>query len=321
MEQIKPKQVALMPVTSSESGQKLIQCLQRRLNLPLNLLHRLVRTGQIRVNGKRCKPFGRIWENDLIRFPLSLRPGDPADFFPLNISDMVDHDIKKRLTECGLKFLGKNGDIWALDKKSGVPTQPGSKHTESISEKLRTCFAEFAFKPVPAHRLDRDTTGVLLIGASFAALQKLNDDFAKGNIQKEYFALVNGIWPWKKPKLLRHYLYKEGQPGKEKMIVSSSLNARADVAECLVQPLKIIENQTLLHARLLTGRTHQLRVQFSYMGHPIVGDGKYGKPAKGDMHLHAFRIILPNGYEFLSYPDWPILTNAFHFPEPLKINN
>ena len=288
------------PVASAESGQKLLRFLQRRLDYPPSLLHRWIRTGQIRVNGKRCKPFLRIEAGDIVRVPPFALGGNSFGS-SVDPPGLADAELEERLKARGLTLIKRIGDIWALRKAPGMAVQPGGA-PGSVAERLAACFEGSAFKPAPAHRLDFHTGGVLLAGGSFEALKYLSEKFASGQIHKEYLAIVDGAWPWQDSRPLLNHLRLNAASGL--MEVCEKADPGALEARCIACPIARVGERTLLQAALLTGRKHQLRIQFAHAGHPISGDNKYGGAARPSLFLHSFRIILPDGNEILSLPDW-----------------
>jgi len=161
-----------------------------------------------------------------------------------------------------------------------------------------------AFPITPVHRLDRDTSGVLLCARTFQALTEAQALFREHTrLGKEYLAWSEGRWPFEGEKVLRHYLAKRLVGGREKMTASEN---PADGREAVLAARAVAFNgrATLLLIRIFTGRTHQNRVQLAAAGHPIVNDGKYGRPGKGRMYLHCFRLFLPDGAVFAAKPLW-----------------
>ncbi|MBD5626780.1 MAG: RluA family pseudouridine synthase [Desulfovibrio sp.] len=316
------------PVGRAESGQKLLQFLQRRLNLPPALLHRWIRTGQVRLNGRRAKPFARVNEGDLVRLPpfagaLAAQAGAPltdgrAAEPPQGATATADAPPLPPL-------VGTFGDIWAFHKPAGLPTHPGTGHEDSLGTRLAAHAPGAAFPPTPAHRLDKDTSGILLVAATHAALRDLQQAFRERRMAKEYVAWVAGKWPFAEPRLLRAHVHKEGAPGAERMRVCEPGREPPDAREalCVVWPLVTGEAASLLQIRLITGRTHQIRVQLAALGHPVLGDGKYGRGRRDGcpaMCLHALRVILPDGRALECLPDWapPYALDALPEPMPME---
>lgn len=306
------------PVSEKESGQKLLRLLERRLGLPEALLHRWIRTGQIRLNGKRCKPFDRVGTGDILRLPpfAGAMAAEVSDAKDGQGNDYGEKDAFCR--EASLPFLESWHGILAIYKPAGLPVQPGTGHEDSVSARLAS--QNNFFNPAPAHRLDRDTSGVLLAGESYEALRYLQDSFREGKIHKEYLAWVHGRWDWS-DVLLKHYLRREKSEGKTKTRVYPQPVPYSREALSLVHCLTATDERSLLQIRLLTGRTHQIRAQLAYCGHPVVGDVKYGLSGPFSfLYLHAMRIILPDGHEFSCMPDWNGSFAIFQLPPPLPDN-
>uniref|UniRef100_B8DML1 Pseudouridine synthase n=1 Tax=Nitratidesulfovibrio vulgaris (strain DSM 19637 / Miyazaki F) TaxID=883 RepID=B8DML1_NITV9 len=375
-------------VTAAEAGQKLVQYLQRRCGAPQSAIQRWVRTGQVRINGGRCKPFDRVAEGDVVRVPpfaLAGGEGDPVvgggapdagqgatraasanagggkergsaprparGPYPLDPEPgegaacgtaAAGSTAAPGPRACGtrpefqaspLSVAGRAEGLLVLLKPAGLAVQPGTGHDDCVTARLAAQYAGADFLPTPAHRLDRDTSGLLLVATSYARLRALSDAFAaREGLVKEYLAWVAGRWPHEGARTLHDRLEKQGAPGRQKVRrvggegsvpraasgneavrVESGTDAAhaaagADAgrhAACTVTPLRRGDGASLLLVRLHTGRTHQIRVQLAERGHPIMGDRKYGGPACGQgMLLHAVRLTLPDGERFTALPDW-----------------
>lgn len=324
MENEKNRQALL--VSRAEAGQKLLNFLQRRVNAPTGELHRWIRTGQVRVNGGRAKAFDRVEEGALVRVPPF------ADFLPAGGAlheNKAEHphagkakSPEKKSVQHGsskLKIVYENDEILVISKPAGLPVQGGTGHSDSIASRLATERADADFVPAPVHRLDKDTTGLLVAGKTYAAVRLLTDALAgRGGEapRKEYLAWVEGHWPFSAddgPQELHDFLAKDQKAQRMKTVNGSKEEGQE--ARCIVTALetrRIQEDRqereyTLLLVRLLTGRTHQIRVQLASRGHAIVGDPWYGKKEAG-LKLHAFRlsIPLPDGsrHELELLPPW-----------------
>ena len=283
-----------LTVSGEEAGLKVIGLLERHFGLPKSLLHRWIRTGQVRVNGGRVQPFARVEEGDTVRVP----PFAEAMAGEAGETKAAVQDLPE------LPIIGEKDGLVAVFKPAGLPTQPGTGHEDSASERLRAMSGDSAFPITPAHRLDRDTSGVLLCGRTFQALTRAQELFRDHDgLGKEYLAWVEGHWPYRGEHVLRHYLSKRLVGGHEKMTASEN---PADGREAVLAARALAFNggATLLLVRIFTGRTHQIRVQLAAAGYPIVNDGKYGRPGGGTMYLHCFRLFLPDGTVFSAAPSW-----------------
>ncbi len=267
----------------------MIRFLQRRLGLPASLLHRWLRTGQIRLNGRRCKPFDLVAEGDMARLPpfaASLRASGALPEPPGQDSGLP-------------RLLAATDGIWAFAKPAGLATQPGTGAGESVSAMLARYYAGYYFKPAPAHRLDKETSGILLVGASAKAMRELQAWFREGRAHKEYLAWTVGAWPFSGEKILRHYV-----GGLDRIEARDMPFANGREALCAVRPIETSREKSLLQIRLITGRKRQIRAQLTACGFPVIGDSRYGSGKDLELKLHAFRIILPNGLEFTCNPPW-----------------
>ncbi len=334
-------------VQETESGQKLLQFLQRRLNLPPTLLHRWVRTGQVRINGSRCKPFARVQTGDIVRLPpfaFKMAEESASETAPQPLTDTA-LDTQPVDSPPLPPMIGTDGYLWAFNKPAGLPTHPGTGHDDSLSSRLAAYFASAPFKPTPVHRLDKETSGVLLVAASYEALAKAQDAIRDGTLAKEYVVWVQGRWPFAETQLLRHFLRKDAAQGYEKVRPAAPGEADSREALCMVRPLRVEQAQSLLLVHLLTGRTHQIRVQLAAVGYPVIGDTKYGQAAPTRRHvprgayalpaparmgtteksapepenlmLHALRVTMPCGHVFSCLPPWSGAHALEQMPEPV----
>ncbi len=277
-------EVRHLEVSAAEAGQKLLQFLERRLHrgVPRAALLRCIRTGQVRVDGGRRKPFDRLEAGQIVRVP----PLDPGE-------------ARAPLAVAGeLRVLFENEEVIAVAKPAGLAAHPGTGHGDSVDSRLKARFADASFAPALVHRLDRDTSGLLLAAKTHAALRRLTTDFREGRTRKTYLAWVRGTWPEDGETLLEDRLEKRGGPGRERVRTGGGKIALARVA-----PLLVGQEESLLAVRLLTGRTHQIRVQLAARGHAVLGDAKYGTPDPGGLHLHSLALDVP-GLALNCPPPW-----------------
>lgn len=277
---------ALM-VSRAEAGQKLLNFLQRRVEAATGELHKWIRSGQVRLNGGRVKAFDRVVEGDAVRVP---------PFAALKAADSPRAASPPRTTEkeVFLPVIHEDADILVLDKPAGLPAQGGTGHADSVAARLAARFRGADFVPAPAHRLDKDTSGLLVAGKTYAALRRLTDALA-GRAgtppRKEYLAWIWGRWPEERERELRDRMDKNEAARRMETKTEEGKDALS-----IVRPLEIraIRGRaaTLMLVRLFTGRTHQIRVQFASRGFPLAGDSIYGEPDGESLKLHAFRLTL-----------------------------
>jgi len=256
-------------VTKAEAGQKLLQFLERRLtgDVPRSAIQRWIRKGQVRVDKGRKKPFDRIESGQMVRIP-PYEPGETTTF----------------VSSGKLIMAYEDDGILAIAKPAGLPAHGGDKVEDSVIARLNAIYPDPEFMPTLAHRLDKDTSGLLLAAKSYEKLRELNDLFASGEVGKVYLAWVKGYWKEPGVTLLHDRIEKHGKPGKQKVRTGSGKTALAKV-----MGLESNRRYSLVAIRLLTGRTHQIRVQMEARNHPIIGDRKYGKGnERGAMRLHCY---------------------------------
>ena len=306
-----------LTVSEAEAGQKLLAYLKRRLGqaLPEALLHRIIRSGQVRLNGKRAQAFTRLESGDEVRIP-PLRLDSPP-LAAANIAE-AEHDpaaiaLSGQADACPapphtpppasppcLCIVAETPEYLLLNKPAGLPSQPGSKHQDSLSARLAAAYAAAPFAPTLAHRLDKATSGLLLAAKTYRALRAAQEALREHSLAKDYLAWVEGAWPECATVTLHDLLAKQLCDGREKVVAGEGKEAL-----CLARPILMQGKNSLLLVRLLTGRTHQIRVQLASRGHPIAGDVKYGgQPTAEGMLLHAWRLILPDGQIFAAPPPW-----------------
>ena len=306
-----------LAVTAAEAGQKLLQFLARRVDAPHGELHRWIRTGQVRINGRRVKAFDRVHEGDCVRVP------------PFAAGRQVEERTASGEDTSGLSpaqaagavtIVAETNDLLVINKPAGLPTHPGTGHADSLATRLAAARPDAPFRPTPAHRLDKDTSGLLLAAKSYAALRGLCEAFAARNgVVKEYLAWVAGQCPWDTPRMLEDRLRKSadedrrtcGRKSYERMHVVPAQDETTDGSGAPCRSARLtasgvarIDGASLLHIRLHTGRTHQIRAQLAAHGFPLIGDVKYGGPFAADgLKLHAFRLTVGER-TWMAPPPW-----------------
>lgn len=277
-------------VTDAEAGQKLFNYLKRRLKrgVPTSLVMRWMRSGELRVDGRRATPYMRLKSGQSLRIP------------PFTVDEPVrEEGAQEPPRALDLPIIHEDDELLVIDKPAGLPVQPGTGHGDAVSTRVAAAYAQALFVPAPAHRIDRQTSGLVMIGKTYAALARLHEAFVARTIQKTYLAWVRGRWPFDETATLSDRMEKQWEGNSQRM-----RHGRGKQALATAEPLMVRKDASLLLLSLHTGRTHQLRVQLAARKHPIVGDRKYGDraPAPG-MLLHAHAISW-EGREFLSPPPW-----------------
>lgn len=312
-------------VTRAEAGQKLLQFLERRTDhgVPRSGIMRWIRTGQVRVDGGRKKPFFRLKEGMQVRIP----PYTPGEKREAPIPG-------------GLDVLHEDDDLLVVAKPAGLPVHGGSGHDDSVDHRIRAVFAAADFVPALVHRLDRDTSGLLLAGKTYAEVRRLSDLFATSGVDKIYLCWVRGRFPHHVQRLEDRLEKRADDEGRETVQAGTGKQALAEAMGLFHRPdgtargtsvashagdphapashgqaegqpqkrapegasgrqdhatAKDSQGWSLVAVRLLTGRTHQIRVQLAERGHPLAGDAKYGGRADEapGLMLHATRLVLP----------------------------
>jgi 23S rRNA pseudouridine955/2504/2580 synthase len=285
-----------LAVDEDSDGQRLDNFLMRHLKgVPKTHVYRIIRSGEVRVNKGRVQADTRVHTGDLVRLP------------PVRISDSVAQKQDAPAPPREFTVLLEDDHLLAIDKPAGVAVHGGSGVSFGVIEQLRQARPGAKFLEL-VHRLDRDTSGILLIAKKRSALTRLQDQFRERETGKTYLALVSGGWPARK-KVLDKPLVKfllpgvDGKDGERRVKVTHKDDPDGMKSVTLVnvgERFDIAQTEfTLLEVTLKTGRTHQIRVHLASEGHPIAGDDKYGnfeqnkllqKQGLKRMFLHAWRL-------------------------------
>ena len=291
MNGLRNRGVQEVSVDESSAGQRLDNFLVRTLKgVPKSHLYRIVRSGEVRVNGRRAKPDVRLAEGDRVRIP------------PVRTGETPPGAQSAGAARAGEKLavLHEDDDLMALDKPAGVAVHGGSGIAHGVIERLRAARPQARFLEL-VHRLDRETSGVLLVAKKRAALVALHDAWRAGEVDKRYTVLVRGRWRDEK-RLVRlpvhRYTTREGE--RRVRVEDEGQHAQTTFRRLATWPMHD-PPLALLDAELHTGRTHQIRVHLTHLGFPLAGDDKYGdfawnrelaKRGLKRMFLHAARLEL-----------------------------
>ena len=281
---VPPPQAKTLKVDDDSAGQRLDNYLLRHLKgVPKTHVYRIIRSGEVRVNKGRAGPDDRVQAGDLVRLP------------PVRVSERVAEKAQDMATAAlaaparNFAVLFEDEHLLAIDKPAGVAVHGGSGVSFGVIEQLRMARPQAPFLEL-VHRLDRETSGILLLAKKRSALRQLQDQFRERETGKTYLALVVGQWPANR-KVLDKSLHKYQLPdGERRVRVVAKDDPDAMAALTLVKVKHRGDGFTLLEVTIRTGRTHQIRVHLASEGFPIAGDDKYG-----DFELNKALLRAPGG--------------------------
>lgn len=259
MNELRKDSVNWLAIDERSSGQRIDNFLLRMLKgVPKSHIYRILRSGEVRVNSKRVAATARLVTGDRVRVP------------PVQLAQrqQAPHPIAVKRQ---LPILYEDDYLLAIDKPAGWAVHGGSGVSLGIIEQLRAQRPQSKFLEL-VHRLDRETSGVLLLAKKRTALLELHRQLREGEMLKCYQTLVKGCFPKKRQEIqlaLHKFVTKEGERRVRVQVTGSP-------AHTIFNRLKVFAEMTLLEAELKTGRTHQIRVHLAHIGFPIVGDDKYG---------------------------------------------
>ena len=295
-------QAKIVVVDEESAGQRLDNFLLRRLKgVPKTHVYRIIRSGEVRVNKGRAAADTRVAQGDVVRLP------------PVRISEKVAQKLELPVPAREFPILFEDEQVIAIDKPAGVAVHGGSGVSFGVIEQLRQARPGLKLLEL-VHRLDRETSGILLVAKKRSALTRLQDQFRERETGKTYLALVAGAWPANRKVIdvpLHKYLQADGERRVKVVAKDDPDGMRAvtlvKVAQRISMPLDFGPGRsegagcafTLLEVTIKTGRTHQIRVHLASRGHPIAGDDKYGdfelnkalqRQGLKRMYLHAWRL-------------------------------
>ena len=284
-------EVKTLYVDAGEDGVRLDRWFKRRWpHLSHVQIQKMARSGQIRVDGARAKADTRLTAGAQVRVP------------PL--PDAPEPGERKTISDRDAKFarslvLYEDEEVLVLNKPAGLAVQGGTKTTQHV-DRLLSAWGEGLERPRLVHRLDRDTSGVLILGKTPGAAAKLSGAFARRRAQKTYWAIVSGN-PKPSEGIIEIPLVKKGVGDRELVVPADPKDPRADPAETeYVTVSRAAHRAAWMALRPHTGRTHQLRAHMLAIGHPILGDPKYADAKSAELsgglklQLHARRVTLPH---------------------------
>lgn len=284
MKDLGKEAVTWLEIDESAAGQRIDNFLLRHLKgVPKSHIYRILRSGEVRVNSGRIDATCRLALGDKVRIPPIRVAAKPPETSSQPIVPQLDKVI-----------LYEDDALLVIDKPSGLAVHGGSGISRGVIEQLRLERPTLKFLEL-AHRLDRETSGVLILAKKRSALTKLHDMLRDGEVEKRYLTLVKGVWRDQK-RAVKLKLHKYLTEADERRV---SVTEDGKASHTIFYLRKSFADYTLLECELKTGRTHQIRVHLAHLGYPIAGDDKYGdfplnkqiaKQGLKRMFLHAFSV-------------------------------
>ncbi|HDN9017077.1 ribosomal large subunit pseudouridine synthase C [Aeromonas salmonicida] len=279
------QQVQLLTIEAEHEGQRIDNFLKTQLKgVPKSLIYRILRKGEVRVNKKRIKPEYKLCPGDEVRVP-PVRVAEKNELPSANLGSI------QRLES---QILFEDDAMIVLNKPSGMAVHGGSGLSFGVIEGLRALRPDARFLEL-VHRLDRDTSGVLLVAKKRSALRSLHEQLRVKTMRKQYLALVRGQWQ-PHVKVVNAPLRKNDLQSGERVVRVSS---DGKPSETRFRIARQFAEATLVECSPITGRTHQIRVHTQHAGHPIACDDKYGEAAFDEkmrsqglkrLFLHAWKL-------------------------------
>ena len=257
------QQVSFITISEENEAQRIDNFLITHLKgVPKSMIYRILRKGEVRVNKKRIKPEYKLAIGDQVRIP------------PIRVSEKTVPEISTKLNKVAdleKAIIYEDDVILAINKPSGIAVHGGSGLSFGVIEGLRALRPEAKFLEL-VHRIDRETSGILLIAKKRSALKSLHEQLRLKQMQKNYLALVKGNWP-SECKVVQAPLLKNVLKSGERVV---KVNAEGKPSETRFKVEERFGFATLVKASPVTGRTHQIRVHTQYANHPIAFDDRYG---------------------------------------------
>ncbi len=286
-------------IDDEQAGQRIDNFLRRQLpGLPKGRLYRILRRGEVRVNGGRVRAAYKLVSGDEVRIP------------PVRINTGPDAPAAGKIADLERQVLFENKRLLVINKPSGLAVHGGSGVSHGVIELLRAARPELRDLSL-VHRLDRETSGCLVLAKRRSALRELHQKFRDGTVAKNYLALVIGDWQLGEQLVDAPLLVEHRKNGERHVVVSGA----GKPAQTKMRLSRTFGKYSLLQCQPLTGRTHQIRVHALHLDHPVAGDERYGDPEANAVarKLGLKRLFLHA--QSISFPDDS--GNDLHFTAPL----
>ncbi len=276
-------------ITNNEAGQRLDRFLKKYLNKAnSSYIYKMIRKKNIKLNDAKAEPEAVLKNDDIVKIFLS--------------DETIEKFREKKnliQTEIHFKVVYEDDNILVVNKPVGLSTQPDLTSMKSLVDEIKLYLdakeqnISFTFKPAVCNRLDKNTSGLVIAAKNYETVKQVNKAIRERTIKKYYEAKVHGLVT--KDLELKDYIIKNDRKNMVEIVKEESENTKNIIT--YVHPIKTEKNHTWLELELETGRAHQIRAHLSSIGHPIVGDKKYGKKDNEKYQiLHAYKIVL-NGFD------------------------
>ncbi len=279
-------------IDDGHEGQRIDNFLMNELkNVPRSYIYRILRKGEVRVNKKRIKQTYRLKIDDSVRIP-------PV-FLPEKKSVSVAPDSLLKTLEASI--ILEDDDLIFINKPSGFAVHGGSGVRFGLIETFRQLRPDLKFVEL-VHRLDKETSGIVMLAKNRKALLALHEMMKQGGIDKYYQTLIKGQWQGGRRHIKNTLQRKQGRQQKVRVLSNQEkVNEKGKDAESIFTPIDVYSDQSLMKVELLTGRMHQIRTQLADLGHPVLGDSQYGDFALNReikkryslkrLFLHAYHLV------------------------------
>ena len=276
------KQIQYIEIDDSSEDQRIDNFLFKLFkDVPKNHIFKIIRNGEVRVNKKRIKTLYKLKINDVVRIP-------PIDF--------IEKKEKTPSTAFKPEIIFEDEWLLVVNKPNGLAVHGGSGIDFGLIELMRHLNPEHRFLEL-VHRIDKNTSGIIVIAKKRSALRSMQELFRNKKIKKNYLVAVKGNWDFQKKEVILRLEKKQTPEGHHVNVVEDPLKGK--LSKSIFYLVKKTPHKSLLSAQIITGRTHQIRVQLAFLGFPVLGDDKYGDFALNKklhssglkrMFLHAHKL-------------------------------
>ena len=276
------KQIQYIDIDESSEDQRIDNFLFKTFkDVPKNHIFKIIRNGEVRVNKKRIKTLYKLKINDVVRIP-------PIDF--------IEKKEKTPSTAFKPEIIFEDEWLLVVNKPNGLAVHGGSGIDFGLIELMRHLNPEHRFLEL-VHRIDKNTSGIIVIAKKRSALRLMQELFRNKKIKKNYLVAVKGNWDLQKKEVILRLEKKQTSEGHHVNVVEDPLKGK--LSKSIFYLVKQMQKKSLLSAQIITGRTHQIRVQLAFLGFPVLGDDKYGDFALNKklqssglkrMFLHAHKL-------------------------------